>query len=393
MISLYASVGPELTHYHLDVEAGTLARKASVRAPQDIQYIWPHVSKQTLYVASSDSMPKSAAPDRPPGTQHHITAFKVAADGALSPHGKSMLLPSRPVHISTDIPSKHVLAAFNSPSGLTVYGINADGTLGGEVSRAKPADCGIFAHQVRVAPDNRMVILVTRGNEAAEGKPEDPGALKIFQYADGRLGDCATVAPHGGHGFGPRHLDFHPTQPWIYLSIEIQNQMMLFRRKGDALEAAPAFVKDTLLETGNIRSKQMAGTVHVHPKGHAVYGVNRAWLPSHGKSLLDVAGKKVLPGGENSIVVYKIDPATGEPTAIQHEDTRGTYCRTFHIDPSGRLLVAGNLQPLHVMVGGEVKFLPASMALFRIGEDGRLTYLRKYDIDVGAKNLFWVGMI
>ena len=36
-------------------------------------------------------------------------------------------------------------------------------------------------------PNNRLAILVTRGNDAAGGKPEDPGALKVFNYQNGKL--------------------------------------------------------------------------------------------------------------------------------------------------------------------------------------------------------------
>jgi len=31
--------------------------------------------------------------------------------------------------------------------------------------------------------------------------------------------------------------------------------------------------------------------------------------------------------------------------------------------------------------------------VFRIGDDGKLTFERKYDIDVGDKTMFWMGMV
>jgi 6-phosphogluconolactonase len=46
---------------------------------------------------------------------------------------------------------------------------------GAEVARSEPIDAGIYGHQVRVSPDDRLVILVTRGHEAAGSKPEEPG--------------------------------------------------------------------------------------------------------------------------------------------------------------------------------------------------------------------------
>lgn len=69
--------------------------------------------------------------------------------------------------------------AFNNPSGVRVYRIKQDFTPGDEVAQG-PIDAGIFAHQVRTTPDNRLAILVTRGNEGTPTHPEDPGALKVF---------------------------------------------------------------------------------------------------------------------------------------------------------------------------------------------------------------------
>src|SRR5258706_8056063 len=105
--------------------------------------------------------------------------------------------------MTTDIPSEHVLVAFNNPSALRVYRINRDATLGEEVKQPEPIDAGIYGHQVRVSPDNRLVILVTRGNNPVGGKPEDPGALKIFNYKDGLLTDEISLAPNGGFRFRP----------------------------------------------------------------------------------------------------------------------------------------------------------------------------------------------
>jgi hypothetical protein len=35
-------------------------------------------------------------------------------------------------------------------------------------------DAGIYAHQVRVTPDGRHVVLVTRGNEGTRKAPKTP---------------------------------------------------------------------------------------------------------------------------------------------------------------------------------------------------------------------------
>ena len=334
-VALYASVGPDLTQYDVDVGGAALVRSGTVNLPANVQYAWPHASGRYLYVASSDSQPGVG----PPGEKHHVTAFRVApVSGALSAHGDPIALPSRPIHMTTDTPSEHLLVAFSNPSGIRVYRVNPDATPGTEVDQP-----GIYGHQVRVSLDNRLAILVTCGHDpAAGGKPEEPGALKVFDYRNGLLTNEISVAPNGGYGFGPRHLDFHPTRPWVYVSLERQNKLDMFEITDHALSPAPIFRKETLPEPGNIRGRQAAGTIHVHPNGRFVYAVNRA------SAMVEVAGRRVFAGGENTLAVYEIGAATGEPVPIQHIDTHGIHCRTFHIDPSGRMLVAAHIMAMPV---------------------------------------------
>jgi 6-phosphogluconolactonase (cycloisomerase 2 family) len=350
-----------------------------------VQYAWPHVLSRFLYVASSNG---GAGLGASAGDKHHASAFRIdPSSGALQPHGNPIPLPARPIHISTDIPSEHVFIAYNNPSGITVHRINRDGTLGDEVKQRAPLDAGIYAHQTRVTPSNKSVVLVTRGNDAGAARAEDPGALKIFDFDAGLLTKQASIAPGGGYGFGPRHLDFHPSRPWIYVSLERENQLWAYELDGDRVNPEPLFKADTLAEPARVRPRQLAGTVHVHPNGRFVYGVNRA------DGTADFEGKRVFIGGENNIAVYAINEATGKPTLIQSVDTRGFHARTFHIDPSGRMLVAANIIPVSVRDDATVRTVPASLSVFRIGNDGKLAYVRKYDVDVGSASMFWMGMV
>ena len=383
-VALYASVGPTLTHYDVDVPGAELTRRSTVTLPANVQYAWPHVSRQYLYVASSNSTPGLGGVV---GDQHHVSAFRIDGSGALTPHGMPIALPSRPIHLTTDMPSEYVLVAFNNPSALRVYRINRDATLGEEVTQPGAIDAGIFAHQVRVTANNRLVILVTRGNDPVGGKPEDPGALKVFHFQKGLLTNEVSVAPNGGRGFGPRHLDFHPSRPWVYVSLERENKLNMFTFDGETLSPVPRFRTETLARPHHVLSRQAAGTVHVHPNGHVVYGVNRA------DTTAEVGGQKIFAGGENSIAAYKINQETGEPTLIDHTETQGIHCRTFHIDPSGRLLVAAHIRPLLVMEEAQLRTVPACLSVCRIGADGMLDFVRKYDVDVGNNTMFWMGMV
>lgn len=380
--ALYRSVGEELHHFDVDVEAASLTRRGTVKVPAGIQYVWPHPSRQYLYVASSNRGPGTT------GETHHLTAFRVdTATGALHAHGEPEPLPSRPIHMSLDRTGSFALTAFNLPSTVTVHRINRDGTIGALVTQPAPLDTGIYAHQILATPDNRAVILVTRGNDPAGGKPEDPGGLKVFRFNDGVLSNLASVAPGGGYGFGPRHLDFHPEQPWVYVARERENKLDVYRLDGESVSAAPVFVKDTLGEPRNLRGRQAAGTVHVHPNGRFVYVANRA------SATVPLEGKPVFQGGENTISVYAIDQSSGEPTMIQSIDSRGYHVRTFALDASARLMVTATIAPINVRDGSGIVSVPACLSVFRVGNDGRPDFVRKYDVETNGKFQWWMGMV
>jgi 6-phosphogluconolactonase len=383
----YSAVGPELTPYSVDVDNVALSKQESISTAANIQYAWPHPSKRYLYVVSSSGGP--AAGDVT-GSTHVANAFAIdPATGALKPHGETVKLATRPIHTSVDRSGHYLLIAYNNPSSLTVHRINADGTIGDRVEQPNKLDTGIFAHQIRVTPDNKHVILITRGNNAPSDNPVDPGSIKTFSFKDSVLTNLAAIAPGDGMHFGPRHLDFHPKKPWVYVSIESQNQLAVYKLDdATGLSREPVFAMKNTLSDPNSKLRQAAGPVHVSPDGRFVYLTNRAWWTT------DFEGKKVFSGGENSVAVFSINQTTGEPTLIQNAEGHGNYLRTFNVDPTGKLLIAAPLWAMAVRDGNTVTTLPAGLVLYRVGNDGKLSFARKYDIDASEqKQQFWAGMI
>ena len=283
----------------------------------------------------------------------------------------------------------YALTCYNNPSNLTVHRINSDGTVGAQVEQETKFDYGIFAHQILSMPGNNSVIMVTRGNRPESNKAEDPGALKIYNFKGGQLSPLANlpVGGNGGLGYGPRHLDFHPVKPWVYVSVKSQNELHMHRVEGDSLSSEPLFKKRSTVGTYDISFPQAAGGIHVHPNGRLVYVSNRA------NATVDFNGKKVFGGGENNIAVFSINAETGEPTLIQNEDPQSFHIRTFSIDPSGRIMVAASIVDMNVRDGDNVRHVPAALTVFRIGEDGKLTFARKYDVELGGKFQWWTGFV
>lgn len=386
---LYQSVGEKLTAWNVDVDAMAITPLSSVTMPSNVQYVWPHPTRKFLYVTTSDA----ASGNTPaPGSVHRLCALAVDGDGRLSHHGAPAALPQRPIHHSLDRSGRFALTCYNKVSDLTVHRIRADGTVGDEVRQAAALDKGIFAHQIVALPSNRTVLMVARGNRPEATKPEDPGALLLYGFDEGsgQLAPRRTLAVggRGGFGYGPRHVDFHPSKPWVYVSIETQNELHMHRLEGDDLSPEPLFSLPSTAGRYGIDVPQIAGGIHVHPSGRTVYVSNRA------NATVERGGRRVFRGGENNIAVFAIDQATGEPRLVQHAETGSYHVRTFSIDPTGRMLVAASIHGLDVDDGAGVRHVPAALTLFRIGDDGRLDLVRKYDVETGSgRQQWWSGLV
>jgi len=385
---LYSALRAELTRYEVQLGPPALVKREAITLPGPVQYAWPHPTNRYLYVTWT-----GGPSDRP----HGLAAFALdPATGALRPHGEPVGLKSRPIHVTVDKDATHVLVAHSNPSSVTVRRLSTDGKISDEVAQPATLDAGVFAHQVRVHPSGGTVILVARGNSPLDGAPkEDPGALKVYSYKGGVLGNRASIAPKGGFGFQPRHMDFHPSGKWIYVSAEWQNELHVFSERPDGtLGSQPLFVKFSLpsREASRREHRQIAGTVRVHPNGRFVYQANRA------TGFTDTPEGRIWNGGTNSIAVYQINQSTGEPTLIQQADTRGIVPRTFAFDATQRLLVAANQTRMSVREGQSLTTVMPNLALFTVGEDGKLTFVRKYDVaaDLAVQRndgLFWMGIV
>ena len=61
------------------------------------------------------------------------------------------------------------------------------------------------------------------------------------------------------------------------------------------------------------------------------------------------------------------------------------------LGPIAQLTMAANLQAMPVQDGAGVGIQPATLSTYRIGGDGKLTYVRSYDIQTNGLTQFWSG--
>ena len=188
-VALHAGVGEALITFGLDVDRATLTRQSSVMLPGFVQEAWASPS-HTVSLRRLEQRRRQLCRLGRRTRWETGTASPSFASTPTAPCASTVRaapLRSRPIHITGDGPGRYLLVAYNEPSGVSVHAIDPDGSMGAEVRHVTSLDAGVYAHQVRVLPSNRAVVLVTRGNEPTASSREDPGALKVFRYDSGAL--------------------------------------------------------------------------------------------------------------------------------------------------------------------------------------------------------------
>jgi 6-phosphogluconolactonase (cycloisomerase 2 family) len=91
----------------------------------------------------------------------------------------------------------------------------------------------------------------------------------------------------------------------------------------------------------------------------------------------------------NEIALFRLD-ANGEPRRIAGFDSHGFEPRTFTIDPTGRFVIVANQKGGYTLHDDVVVRVRPNLAVFRIGEDGALTFIQSYELE--AESL-WVDSV
>ena len=151
----------------------------------------------------------------------------------------------------------------------------------------------------------------------------DKGLDKVFIYrldtARGKLVPANPPDVAARSGAAPRHVDFHPTQPYAYVINELDSTITAYHFDPEKGALRPIQIVTTLPST--YTGDNTGAEIAVAPSGRFLYGSNR---------------------GHDSIALFAIEPSTGLLTSIGWEPTQGRTPRFFGLDPSGSYLHAAN---------------------------------------------------
>lgn len=299
--------------FRFDPVTGALHATGQVAEVEHPSYLAIHPGGRLLYAVNETGQ----FAGNPGGG---VSAFAIdAATGALSLLNQERSHGAAPCYVCVDPTGRCVLVANYSSGNVAVLPVEEDGRLAPASQVLQHAGQGPnparqegpHAHCITFDRAGRFVFAV------------DLGVDRVFVYqldaVRGELRAASHPFAETHPGAGPRHIAFHPDGRFAYVINELDSTLTPFIYHGATGALTPESAVPTL--PAGFTGTNHPADVHVHPSGRFLYGSNR---------------------GHDSIAIYSIDDATGQPTPLGHQSTQGRNPRGFALDPTGRFLLVAN---------------------------------------------------
>lgn len=229
---------------------------------------------------------------------------------------------AHPCYIDIDHSGKTLVLANYTGASISVLPINGNKSVG-ELLQNIPQTGSSINQERQTSPHPHSAVFSPKSNYVFV---PDLGQDKIIQYqlekATGTLKEVGFVKAEPGSG--PRHLTFHPNQKFAFVINELNASITAYRYDKTL---TPIQTVKTL--PNDFTGKNWCADIHVSPDGLFLYGTNR---------------------GHDSIVCYKIDPATGQLTFVERQSVQGKWPRNFMIDPTRNFVLVANQESDNIAI-------------------------------------------
>ena len=199
---------------------------------------------------------------------------------------------------------------------MAQFAINNDGSIGSQLYFEKFEGSSVnpnrqkrpYPHYINSTIDGKFVLSADLGTDKVMiHKVDEAGRMTVHSSQP-----FLKLPPNSG----PRHLEFHPNNRWIYVLNELNSTMsrVVYQQR-----------KFTLLETvstlpDDFDDTSYSAAVRLHPNGRYLYCSDR---------------------GSDTISVFEIDDQ-GRLTRVQTFGEGVGWVRDFNVTPSGQFIMAGN---------------------------------------------------
>ena len=223
-----------------------------------------------------------------------------------------------PVDSALDASERHLVIGNYGSGTVAVMPIGDDGailpvtqsvTLEGTPGPDPHHQASSHPHAVIFDPSHRFVIVPDKGFDRTF----------IFRFENGRLTPTAQGSIASARGAAPRHTIFHPSLPILYVNNELDSTVTVFGWNRETGHASEIQVATTI--PGGHAGRNTTAEIAVSPDGRCLYVSNR---------------------GQDSVVLFAIDPADGRLTFQGFTPTGGRRPRFFTLTPNADRLYVAN---------------------------------------------------
>ncbi|UJH68929.1 lactonase family protein [Allomuricauda sp. SCSIO 65647] len=239
------------------------------------------------------------------------------------------------------------LAVSNYSGGnLAIFDLEVGGELGQrQLIDHKALDTTRQAHTHKAHFSNNELFAADLGLDA----------VKRYQKKEDEWRPAAQASLDLPNGAGPRHFVFNDDQSRLYVINELNSTITLFEKDEQGSYEERQTVQTLADDYG---ANNSCADIHLSPDGRFLYGSNR---------------------GENTIVIFAVDAASGELVLVGRESVHGDWPRNFVLDPSGNHLLVANQNSNNISVfkrdtdKGTLHFLNS----FELGSPVCLVFLKQ----------------
>jgi 6-phosphogluconolactonase len=254
------------------------------------------------------------------GPQGGVSSFTFNANtGKMVFINKQPTQGADPCHILEDKEQRNLFIANYTSGSLAVFPVNKDGSIaplsqlikdeGSSV--VKDRQQGPHVHNAILTDNEKYLLYTDLGTDK----------VNIMRYKASKNPPLTPADPAFTSvtaGNGPRHLVFSEGDKYLYLVQEIGGVINTYAYDNGKLKQIQSLSMLTPEMKGNIGS----AAIKISPDGKYLYASNR--------------------GNANDIVQYAIDPDNGTLTFVSRTSSLGKGPRDFAIDPSGKFMVVAN---------------------------------------------------
>ncbi len=308
-VGTYTDNGSEgIYRYTFNTETGELTEKLLAATTGNPSFLEISPDKKYLYAIDET--------DSYAGESGSVTTFKI--DGQqLKALNTVTSYGAHPCHIGISEDGSMVAVSNYSGGNVAVYTTDDFGKLKEpQVIDHTILDSTKTSHAHSALFSNGKLFVADLGLDM----------VNVYPFLDGGMDASKKETLQLPEKSGPRHFVFSENATFLYVINELNSTITVYESTEDG--------SYTILETKSTISEYFGGDsycadIRLSADGKFLYGSNR---------------------GENTIVIFGVDKATGKLSLIGRESVRGDWPRNFNLDPTGNFLLVANQRSNNITV-------------------------------------------